>query len=207
MAANDQLIPAYWARCSRGSVLAPFAADLSRLWHRLCRSAQHQFAIMIKRASVGITVALVSVVAMADTSTLPCTCGPDAAHYPDWITDQAKPTHKDLEPAWCRNDARVLLDAAYEATWKVPAGFQGNIGTDFDRIVSVYWVTHPSAPGRAVACIQLRIPRLSRARRSGRFAQMRPDWQDGSTADRSVQHSGRRGADRRPPSRLGRSPG
>jgi len=81
----------------------------------------------------------------AEVSTPPCTCGSNVRDYLDTRTTgvRSRPTS---EPTWCAKEGQALLIAAYRDTPKVPAGFRGDAGSDFDEIMAIYWVEHPSPP-------------------------------------------------------------
>lgn len=89
----------------------------------------------------------------AETDTPPCTCGSNVRVYLDTRTTGVR-TRSTAEPKWCAKEGRDLLIAAYSDTPKVPAGFRRDAITDFDEIVAVYWVEHPSPP-RLVGSYQM----------------------------------------------------
>jgi hypothetical protein len=81
----------------------------------------------------------------ADIDTPPCTCGSNVRVYLETRTTgvRSRPT---AEPTWCAKQGRDLLIAAYSETRKVPDGFLSDAEIDFDQILAVYWVDHPSPP-------------------------------------------------------------
>jgi hypothetical protein len=86
-----------------------------------------------------------------ENSTPPCTCGSNVRVYLDTRVTGVR-TPATPEPTWCAKEGRALLNAAYDETPKIPPGFRGNAGTDFDEIMAVYWVEHPSPPRIVGSC-------------------------------------------------------
>jgi hypothetical protein len=89
----------------------------------------------------------------AELGTAPCTCGANVRPYLETRTTGIR-RRVEPESAWCSGEGRALLQAAYSDTSKVPPGFRGNSATNFDQIVAVYWVVHPS-PSRIVGSYRM----------------------------------------------------
>lgn len=81
----------------------------------------------------------------AEINTPLCTCGSNVHVYLDTRITGVR-TRPTSEPTWCAQEGRDLLTAAYTETPRVPAGFRKDAETDFDEIMAVYWVEHPSPP-------------------------------------------------------------
>jgi hypothetical protein len=84
-------------------------------------------------------------VGLAETDPPPCTCGSNISTYLEVYTT-GKRRRPEPEPTWCAEAGNALLAKAYGDTPRVPSGFLSGTGMDMDKVVAVYWVTHPSPP-------------------------------------------------------------